>query len=103
MSASETFQNEILRPIIKSKNDFIMAFFKNYKETKKIVFENETDKRNKIENILKNDIYLKNILIGAIISSFNDIQLSEYQGNKVDISRRIVNIIAKRIFDNYTD
>lgn len=100
-STLETFQTETLRPIIKSKNDFLLAFFANYKETNKIIFENETDKKVKIEKLLKSDAYIKNIFIGAVISDFNPSGLAIFQENKSEFSKRIISIISKRIFDNY--
>jgi hypothetical protein len=99
----EDFQNEVIRPVIKSKNDFIMLFFSNYKNTKKLFFKNKEDKKNKIEQLIKNDIYFKNIMLGSKISNFNELQLNFFLENKPELSKRIVNIIAKRIFDNYIE
>lgn len=99
-SNPETFQTETLRPIIKSKNDFIMAFFANYKEVHKLVFENEVDKKIKIERLLKSDSYIKNIFIGTIISNFNPSELTIFQKNRSEFSKRIISIISKRLFDN---
>lgn len=78
-----------------------MSFFTNYKETNKIIFENESDKKVKIEKLLKSDSYIKNIFIGAIISDFSPSELSIFQDDKAEYSKRIIGIIAKRIFDNY--
>ncbi len=103
MSTFENFQNEVLRPIIKSKNDFILSLFRNYLVTNKLTFENELDRKVKIENLMKSDASLKNIYIGAVISNFNELQLAEYQANRAEFSKRIVSIISKRIFDNFTD
>jgi hypothetical protein len=96
----EAFQNEVIRPNIKLKNDFILSFFSEYSKSKKLIFDNDIDKRNKIEKLFKSDIYLKNILIGAIISNFDVAQLSEFQIYKSEYSKRIIQIIAKRLFDN---
>lgn len=100
VSEEEIFQNQTLRPIIKAKNDFIMAYFTDFVANKKIIFESEKDKRYKIENLLKTDIYLKNIFIGAIISYFDANQLDQFLQNKSEYSKRIISIITKRIFDN---
>jgi hypothetical protein len=100
VSESEIFQNETLRPIIKAKNDFILAYFADFVANKKIIFESEKDKRNKIENLLKTDIKLKNLFIGAIISNFEANQLDQFLQNKSEYSKRTLSIIAKRIFDN---
>ncbi len=100
VSEAEIFQNEVIRPIIKAKNDFIISFFKDYIASKKIIFESEFDKRNKIENILKADLSLKNIFIGAIIANLSKTELDNFLENKAEYSKRIISIIAKRLFDN---
>ncbi len=100
VSEAEIFQNEVIRPIIKAKNDFIISFFKDYIASKKIIFESEIDKRNKIENILKADLSLKNIFIGAIIANLSKTELDNFLENKAEYSKRIISIIAKRLFDN---
>lgn len=96
----EAFQNEVIRPNIKLKNDFILSIFSEYSKSKKLIFDNDTDKRSKIEKILKSDNYLRNIYIGAIISNLEAAQLSEFQLNKSEYSKRIIQIISKRLFDN---
>ena len=96
----EMFQNEILRPLIKDNNDFYIAYFDNYLTSQKIRFENPEDARNKIENCLKTETSIKNIFLGSIVSNFNSSQIVYFFNNKQEISKRIANIISKRIFDN---
>ena len=100
-NSPESFQNEVLRPLIKAKNDFILSFFEIYLQSQKMIFDNEKDRKDKIETLLKSDTYIRNIYIGAIISDFDNDQLKDYYSNKAEFSRRIINIISKRIFDNY--
>ena len=57
----EIFQNEVLRPLIKNKNDFYIAYFDNYIISQKIRFENPEHARNKIENCLKTENSIKKI------------------------------------------
>lgn len=96
----EIFQNEVLRPLIKNKNDFFIAYFDHYMATQNIRFENPEDARNKIENCLKTENSIKNILIGSIVSNFDSSHIDYFFKNKQEISKRIINIISKRIFDN---
>jgi hypothetical protein len=42
-------------------------------------------------------------MLGSKISNFNELQLNFFLENKPELSKRIVNIIAKRIFDNYIE
>jgi hypothetical protein len=96
----ENFQNEVLRPIIKVQNDFFLNYFGAYEILHKIRFKNAEDAKMQIENCLKSDPQLKNIFIGSVISSFNAEQLNFYFTCRGEISRRIVSIISKRIFDS---
>lgn len=96
----EIFQNEVLRPLIKNNNDFYISYFDNFILSHKIRFENPEDARNKIENCLKTENSIKNIFIGSIISNFDSSHIDYFFKNKQEISKRIINIISKRIFDN---
>jgi hypothetical protein len=96
----EAFQNEVIRPIIKSKNDFFIAYFLSHKQAKLILNQKLSDQQSSIEKLLKSDLSLKNIYIGAVISNFSETDLTFFLGNKAEFSKRIINIIAKRIFDN---
>lgn len=96
----EIFQNEALRPQIKNTNDFYNVYFGNYIESQKIRFKNPEDARNKIENCLKSEPSIKNIFIGSIVSKFDKSQIGYFFKNKKEISKRIVNIISKKIFES---
>ena len=82
---TETFQNEVLRPIIKMQHDLLIAFFKNYLEKRKIDFEvlSEQKKRAKIKSILEKDIQFKNRIIGSVLGHFT---INEYKAYNKNIS-----------------
>lgn len=102
---TETFQNEILRPIIKMQHDLLIAFFENYLQKRKIDFTvlSEQKKRGKIKSILEKDIQFKNMIVGSVLGHFSVDEYSTYNKNSSEYNRRIRQIIIKRLQDSITD
>jgi hypothetical protein len=100
----ETFQNEILRPIIKMQHNLLIAFFENYLVKRKIDFMVLTDqkKRSKIKGILEKDIQFKNRIVGSILGHFSVDEYVIYLNNSSEFNRRIRQIITKRLQDSIT-
>lgn len=94
----EDFQNDVLRPIIKSLHDFIIQIADESIEIKP---QKVSDIRDLIEQKIKTDYVLKNILIGAVLSKMSTENLKWFFENRKESSKRISNIISKRIFDTY--
>ena len=94
----EDFQNEVLRPIIKSLHDFIIQIADESIEIKP---QKVSEIRDLIEQKIKTDYVLKNILIGAVLSKMSTENLKWFFENRKESSKRISNIISKRIFDTY--
>jgi hypothetical protein len=94
----EDFQNDVLRPIIKSLHDFIIQIADESIEIKP---QKVSEIRDLIEQKIKTDYVLKNILIGAVLSKMSTENLKWFFENRKESSKRISNIISKRIFDTY--
>jgi hypothetical protein len=94
----EDFQNDVLRPIIKSLHDFIIQIADESIEIKP---QKVSEIRDLIEQKIKSDYVLKNILIGAVLSKMSTENLKWFFENRKESSKRISNIISKRIFDTY--
>ncbi|MFK8060084.1 MAG: glyoxalase [Polaribacter sp.] len=101
----EKFQNEVLRPIIKMQHNFLISFFKNNTEKRKIIFDElPNDKKKKvIRTSLTKDINFKNILLGSIIGHFSLDELEFYQQNTSEINRRILQIVKQRLQDSISE
>jgi|TARA_B110000444_G_scaffold14305_1_gene12250 hypothetical protein len=99
----ERFQNEVIRPIIKMQNNFLVVFFKNYIRNRKIEFNRlkSEDQENKIKTILTKDINFKNILIGSIIGHFDENEIEIYLKSTSELNKRIIQIVKQRLLDNY--
>ena len=98
----ERFQNQVIRPIIKMQNNFLVVFFEDYLKNRKIEFYilKYEDQENKINTILTKDINFKNILLGSIVGHFDDNEIKVYLKSKSELNKRIIQIIKQRLLDN---
>ena len=98
----ERFQNEIIRPIIKMQNNFLVVFFEDYLKNRKIEFYilKSEDQENKINTILTKDINFKNILLGSIVGHFDDNEIKVYLKSTSELNKRIIQIVKQRLLDN---
>jgi hypothetical protein len=98
----ERFQNEVIRPIIKMQNNFLVVFFEDYLKNRKIEFYilKYEDQENKINTILTKDINFKNILLGSIVGHFDDNEIKVYLKFTSELNKRIIQIIKQRLLDN---
>ncbi|WP_298287961.1 glyoxalase [uncultured Lutibacter sp.] len=95
----EKFQNESLRPIIKSLNDLIVVYFQNYAKSKKIEFINLTeDQKNKfIATAFLKDQNLTSEVKGFVIGQFSVAEFNFYKIFSKEINKRILGIVKQRI------
>ena len=102
---TETFQNEVLRPIIKMQHNLLIAFFKHYLQKRKIDFEILSDqkKRAKIKSILEKDIQFKNKIVGSILGHFSVDEYVIYTNKLSEFNRRMIQIIIKRLQDSISE
>jgi len=98
----ERFQNEVIRPIIKMQNNFLVVFFEDYLKNRKIEFYilKYEDQENKINTILTKDINFKNILLGSIVGHFDENEIKVYLKSTSELNKRIIQIIKQRLLDN---
>lgn len=99
ISAEEQFQNEVLRPILKSQNELLIAIFKTYIVRRKSTFDNyeKNDKLIYIDHTLKKDQRLRNLLLGIIIGQFSVEQYESYLPLDEELNRRTITMIIKRL------
>lgn len=98
-SFDESFQNEVLRPILKLQNDLFIASFINYLSKNKIDFTTYSiDKKLvSIENAIQKDIKFRNALKGIIIGLFTIEEYSNYIKNSSSINKRMMSMLIERL------
>ena len=98
-SASEVFQNETLRPILKLQNDFFLEVLKDHIGKTKTDFTNLTvdKKMHFIENSIQKDIKFRNALKGMILGLFSIEEYLSYTENSSELNKRMMNMLIERL------
>lgn len=98
-SSDETFQNEVLRPILKLQNDLFIASFKNYITKYKSDFYSQSIEKKlaAIENSIQKDIKYRNALKGMIIGLFTVEEYSVYVKNSSSLNKRMMTMLIERL------
>ena len=101
----ESFQNTIVRPIIKMKHPLLVSSFKNYLEKRKVDLQSCSDLEinNKIKSIYNKDISYRNISLGLIIGHFSTSEFSYYINYSSEINKRIIKIIHQRVHNSLSE
>lgn len=98
-TSEESFQNEVLRPILKLQNDLFVASFTNYISKNKVDFySHSTDKKSLIiEKAIQKDIKFRNALKGMIIGLFTADEYDVYVKNSSNINKRMMSMLVERL------
>lgn len=101
-SQEESFQNTVLRPIIKMKHELLIAYMKHYIANKKHDFTllNLEKKINYLGFCFEKDHTLRSELRGLIIGQFTVDEYGSYTQMSKGINKRIANIIKERMIDH---
>ena len=100
----ETFQNAVLRPILKFQNAWIMTFILANQQFNQLREKQQTNEQLQvfILDYIGKQNALKNQLIGSIIGLLTEEELVFYFTNQSDLNKRIYQMICQRIYDNIT-
>lgn len=98
-TTEESFQNEVLRPILKLQNNLFLASFVNYISKNKIDFYNHSleKKQSVIENAIQKDIKFRNVLKGIVIGLFTTDEYNIYIKNSSNLNKRIMSMLVERL------
>ena len=99
----ESFQNSIIRPILKFQNqllnELVLERVKNLNVRFKLL-SNEEQQAFILSNV-KKDIALRNQLIGIVLAFFTLEEFQVYSHYNKELSKRIVEMIVQRVLDQY--
>ncbi|MGO4906371.1 glyoxalase [Flavobacterium sp. W20_MBD1_R3] len=98
-TTEESFQNEVLRPILKLQNDIFLASFLNYINKNKLDFHNQTNERKlaMTENAIQKDVKFRNTLKGMIVGLFTTDEYTIYVKNSSNINKRMMSMLVERL------
>ena len=95
----ETFQNDVLRPILKFQNDLLLQIFIDYvKQYKGVFFKlSNHEKMSYIQQALSANQRLRSLILGTIVGLFTLEDYSYYRLNLSELNKRIVSLVIKRL------
>lgn len=98
-SDNESFQNDVLRPILKFQNEIIILYFKHFLIESKIDFDKlkHSHKITKVHDLFKTNIQFKQFCLGFIVAYFSTVEFEYYTQNKKEINKRIIAMLIERI------
>ena len=98
-TTEESFQNKVLRPILKLQNDLFVALFINYVDKNTSGFYSKTIdvKLTVLENVIQKDIQFRNVMKGIIIGLFTADEYVIYAKNSSNINKRMMSMLAERL------
>ena len=98
-TTEESFQNKVLRPILKLQNDLFVALLINYIDKNTPGFYSKTIdvKLTLIENAIQKHIQFRNVMKGIIIGLFTAGEYVIYAKNSSNINKRMMSMLAERL------
>ena len=102
-SSFETFQNQVLRPILKFQNDLLVQVFLSRIKTKNqdLSALSFLEKQAVIIAQFKTNTTLKQMLLGCVIGLLTTEELNFYNANTSNINKRIFSMLKERLLDQW--
>lgn len=99
MSPAERFQNEVLRPILKSQNELLIAMFRHQISKRKTNFDNFSpeDQFIYIEQTIRKDLNFRSLLLGTIVGRLTPEHYETYSPQEEELNRRTINMLIQRL------
>jgi hypothetical protein len=98
-NAAEVFQNLTIRPILKMQHDLLLLLTRHFPHFNTIAYTAKSEEEYKaaVIEFLKNQIALKNQIIGLIIGHFTSDEWSAYSLDKNEYNKRMINMAGERV------
>ena len=95
----ETFQNDVLRPILKFQNNLLLQIFIDYVKQYNGVFFNLSnhEKMSYIQQALSANQRLRSLILGTIVGLFTIEDYSYYRLNVSALNKRIITMAVQRL------
>ena len=96
----EQFQNTTIRPILKYQHSIIIVFFNSNVHVQYIVSANSSllKKQNHLKLFVSKQLAFRAQILGIVTGLFTELEFEFYLSEKVNIDKRITNMILERFF-----
>ena len=97
---SEEFQNTTIRPILKYQHSILIVFFNSNVHVQYIVSANYSllKKQNQLKLFVSKQLAFRAQLLGIVTGLFTDAEFDFYLSEKVNLDKRITNMILDRFY-----
>ncbi len=101
-SSDESFQNQVLRPVILIQEELLLNFFKNYIRKHKNYFYNLSveKKLDYIDTAFQKDFKFLNVIRGIVIGMFTIKEYDIYTHNSSALNKRMTDLIRELLKNN---
>lgn len=98
-TTAETFQNTVLRPILKFQNELLVEAVKHYchKQNKTFRALKATVQQQFIKQAAKQDQELRSLMINLVVALFTIGEFQQYAENRPEYNKRIVQMATERV------
>lgn len=95
----ESFQNEVLRPILKYQNDLFLTFLKGQPHFDKL--DRNIGRKHYEEELNKflSQAAIKNVLLGMVLGLLTNEEMEQYQKHTKENNKRLAQMLAQRVAD----
>lgn len=96
----EQFQNTTIRPILKYQHSILIVFFSSNVHVQYIVSANFSSlkKQNQLKLFVSKQLAFRAQLLGIVTGLFTDAEFEFYLSEKVNLDKRIANMILDRFY-----
>lgn len=98
-TALETFQNKVLRPILKFQNDHILQSVFHVCTSMAADFPTKSlvQRKRFVNDVMRSNVALKHQLIGLVVAWMEIDQLTFYLAHQSDLNKRISQMAVERV------
>jgi stress-induced morphogen len=95
----ETFQNKVLRPILKFQNDYILQSVFHVCTSMAADFKTKSlvQRKRFVNDVMRSNAALKHQLIGLVVAWMEIDQLAFYLAHQSDVNKRISQMAVERV------
>jgi hypothetical protein len=94
--AIESFQNNVLRPILKFQHELLVDYFKNH-TAYKLLPVNPQERAAVLQSCFNKDLALRNVYLGFVIGLFTNDELAFYKQHQTELNKRTIQMLLQRL------
>lgn len=94
--AIESFQNNVLRPILKFQHELLVDYFKSH-SAYQLLPANAQERAAVLQNNFNKDVALRNVYLGFVVGLFTTDELVFYKQHQTELNKRTIQMLLQRL------